>query len=448
MASKHEHSNLALRTGNGNDKEAIEKKTVVAAPQSLSPNPGASEELTPPVTPVVGPNSAVPPKPLKSKGEEHTSPFLSIPEAPAFSIGSTQAPEDRAAIYEFTHDIDLQFDEEGKPIVYGRGAWSIVYQAFSALASSPSPFVSTPPLSPISPNRFLAVKSPMRRDAHPVLKEEARILTRLLYVPGKEKHVVPFHGFISHTHTIIMTAVPLSLSTYIDRHAAAARKTFSTHTMFQPVIGMAQWLALARSLVEGLIWLHGKAHVIHGDIKPHNILLNPLDSALNQSEDNINISSADTLYADFSSAHEILPRGKSSSSPVSTVSALTPPYAAPEFLSVSLLKSSEMVPTTTSDVFSLAVTLIAAATGDLLLYPGTNSMQRLALSQDGHRVLEHVRAGDNGARVPRNGVVDRVLTPAVAKIPGHRIEPEAWLEIIAREEEQFKSQSATTSTGK
>lgn len=450
MSNKHTPSNLVLKTGDGDDCEASKNKdTTVSQPQSQSPHPGASDDLTPPITPVVGPNASPTPTPLKSAGSGQESNYLSIPvlQAPgkgAYSTGSTKGPEDVSTVLEFQHDIDLKRDGSGSLIEYGDGAWSVVYEASSTWSTSPSPLVTTPPLSPVSPDRLLAVKSPVRRDAHPVLKEEARIMTRLLHVPGKERHVVPFHGFISSSHSIVMTAVPLTLSAYITKQATAARETVSTRTMFQPVIGMSQWLSLARSLAEGLSWLHNQAHVIHGDIKPSNVLLNPLNSSLEQTEISFNLSSADTLYADFSSSHEIRREGTLSSAPVTAISALTPPYAPPEFLSSSSLKSSSVVPSTASDVFSLAVTLIAASTGDLLLYPGSSSMQRLALSQDGHRVLEHVRSGTNGHRVPRNGVVDRVLKPAVVKVPEERITPDEWLEMIDREESQMQSQSETS----
>lgn len=448
MSSKHPPSNLVLETGDPDGYQASkEKDTIVPQPQSL--HPGASDDLTPPVTPIGGPNSSPAPTPLKLTGSNPNSRHLNIPvlQAPGtttgYSTGSTKAPRDASSVLEFLHDIDLKRDETGAPIEYGRGVWSVVCEASSTWSSSPSPCVSTPPLSPVSPNRLLAVKSPVRRDAYPVLKEEARILTRLLHVPGKEKHVVPFHGFISPSYSIVMTAVPLTLSAYITKQAAVAHETFSTRTMFQPVVGMSQWLTLAKSLTEGLAWLHNLAHVLHGDIKPHNILLNSLNSSPEQTGITIDISSTDTLFADFSSSCEIPGQSTTSDSPVTSISALTPPYAAPEFLSVSSLKSSGAVPSTASDVFSLAVTLVAAATGNLLLYPGTNSMQRLALSQEGHRVLDHVRSSTNGVRVPRNGVVDRVLKPAVSKVPEERITPDEWLEVIDREEAQMKSQSAT-----
>lgn len=450
MANKQPPSNLVLNTGGSNGGfEASTNNDTGSVSQSQSTHPGASDDLTPPITPVVGPNASPAQTPLKQAGSTQNSRYLNIPvlQAPgpgAYSTGSTKGPGDASTVLEFPHEIDLKRDEKGSLIEYGGGAWSIVYEASIAQPSSPSPLVSTPPLSPVSPNRLLAVKSPSRRDAHAVLKEEARIMTRFLHVPGKERHVVPFHGFISSSHSIVMTAVPLTLSTYLTKQAAAARETVSTRTMFQPVIGMSQWLALARSLTEGLSWLHNQAHVVHGDIKPHNILLNPLNTSLEQAEITVNFSSTDILYADFSSSHEIRREGTLSSAPVTAISALTPPYAPPEFLSSSSLKSSSVVPSTSSDVFSLAVTLIAAATGDLLLYPGTSSMQRLSLSQDGHRVLEHVRSGSNGPRVPRNGVVDRVLKPAVVKVPDERITPDEWLEMIDREECEMKSQSETS----
>ena len=86
-----------------------------------------------------------------------------------------------------------------------------------------------------------------------------------------------------------------------------------------------------------------------------------------------------------------------------------------------------------SDIFSLAVTLLTAVTGDLLVYPGTSGMQRLAMSRDGHRVLEYVRSGIHGSRLPKKGTVERVLSPAVLKKPESRIKPDDWLHLIDQE---------------
>ena len=89
-----------------------------------------------------------------------------------------------------------------------------------------------------------------------------------------------------------------------------------------------------------------------------------------------------------------------------------------------------MAPTPESDVFSLAVTLLAAATGDLLLYPGANHFQRLAMAREGHRVIEFARSGPNGSRIPRNGIVEQIIKPAIVKEPSQRIKPADWVNLI------------------
>jgi serine/threonine protein kinase len=326
---------------------------------------------------------------------------------------------------EFQQALDLQRDGDGKPVEYGRGVWSVVYMARPSWTSPAAGL--TPPPSPGASSRVFAVKAPLRRDAHAVLQAEALILTRINWTSGWEHYVVPFHGFITTSSTIVMSAIPLQLSTYVEDRAAIARQNFSTRTMFDPVLGLSQWLEVARTLIAGLAWLHNKAHVIHGDIKPHNILLRPRPI-----QDGSDLTLAyDPLYTDFSSAHDLLPPTSSASdSPRTSLSALSPPFTAPELLSVSVLKSPDLVATSPCDVFSLATTLLAAATGDLLLYPGTSSMQRLAMSCDGHRVLDYVQFGPNGSRVPRKGIIENILKQAITKEPSERILPGEWLKLV------------------
>jgi serine/threonine protein kinase len=182
---------------------------------------------------------------------------------------------------------------------------------------------------------------------------------------------------------------------------------------------MAQWHDLAKKLITSLSWIHSQALVIHGDIKPHNILLKPrmsIDDSANSTE-----FAYEPLFADFSSSHPITP---SETAPAGAQTALTPPFTAPEILT-SLLSSPDTPPTPASDVFSLAVTLLAAATGDLLLYP---SQRRLLMSKNGHQVIEFVQSGHSGTRVPKNGHVEKILKPAVMKNPDQRIKPHLWLD--------------------
>ena len=113
-----------------------------------------------------------------------------------------------------------------------------------------------------------------------------------------------------------------------------------------------------------------------------------------------------------------------------TLTVLTPPFAAPELLVPSALKSPDIHPTPASDVFSLAVTLLAAATGDLLLYPGSSHLQRLAMAREGHRVIEFARSGMNGMRVPKHGAVEGVVSVAVCREPRERVGVREWVAVV------------------
>ncbi|KAJ5124264.1 uncharacterized protein N7515_008089 [Penicillium bovifimosum] len=379
---------------------------------SPTPLPQAPSSLTPPVTPIA-----------KESNQEKTTPNLSQNK----KLSQSQfASKENVSTLHFADDLEICRTDDNRPFEFGRGVWSIVYKArYTPSTTNLNP--STPPSSPTTQPQLLAVKAPLRRDANPVLKAEAATLTRLSRLPGHENHLVPFHGYHTELGALIMTAVPTSLATYIEAQAEQARIHRTTATMFDPVQGPASFRDLARKLITGLNWLHEVAGVVHGDIKPHNILLRPIET---EGEEQTHAFEYEPLFADFSATVEIQTDvDKPLDTTRASMSSFTPPFTAPEMLAS--LMCSEMAPTAASDVFSLAATLLAAATGDLLLYSNMNHRLRLEMARAGHQIVDFARSGGSGCRVPRNGFVERLVQPAVVKDPTERISTAKWVELVS-----------------
>lgn len=419
MASSHIPTQLAVDTSDNDHQSTPRRKAT-------------SGSLTPPETPV------------KDTDNNKDSRLYA-------GISSSTYDQQQQSIVEFQYDLEIERESDSRGndhyVEFGRGVWSAVYQATSTWSPLPSSLLSstlTPPSSPITTgSRVLAVKTPLRRDAHAVLKAEARVLSRVVRTQARaldedeEQYVVPFYGFVPSSNSLVMQAVPLSLSTHIEECAELARQQFSTKTMFEPVLSSAHWQNLATQLIKGLDWLHSEAGVVHGDIKPHNILLRPRPGRQQQRDPmNGNNSSDgppnfqyDALYADFSSAH-CLPLDETSSTSTEALSAVTPPFAAPELMTIAAMRSTEIISTPASDIFALALTLLAAATGDTLVYSGTSSMQRLAMSREGHRALDYVRSGPHASRIAKGRLVDKVVSRGIVKDPSQRPSAREWLDTL------------------
>ncbi|KAJ5668125.1 uncharacterized protein N7477_006695 [Penicillium maclennaniae] len=324
----------------------------------------------------------------------------------------------------FIDDLKICRDADDKPIEFGRGVLSIVYKATS---TPPAPPIGTdtPPTSPAFSSRVLAAKTPLRRDARAALQAEALTLTRLNRIPGHDDHVIAFFGVEAATEALVMAAIPLELSTYVENQADLRQKNISTATMFEPVMGMDSFFDLAHKLIAGLAWLHNEAGLIHGDVKPLNILLRPVVSDdCADADATLDAFPYHPLYADFSSALDIPSDQEDINSKITDMYAVTVPFTAPELLKS--LTSGNIALSPASDVFSLAATLIACATGDMLLYPGDRRRRQL-MACDGHQILDFTRNGANGARVPCNGPVEKLVKPAVVKDPLQRITAQDWV---------------------
>lgn len=396
--------------------------SLAVRPPPTAKNPG--QHPTPPLTPI---------SPSDATGASFSRPGTTVTNVQhdTNSIISREGPK----IKEFEYDLELRRDEHGNAVEFGRGVWSIVYSASSGGICLAASGRDSPPPSPEKSQTVYAVKAPLRPDARAILSEEAKFLTCLSRVPGHKPYIVPFHGYVQAENALVMGAVPLSLADYILQQASVTQKT--TKTMFDPLIGMSSWLSLAEHLVEGLQWLHCRAKVIHGDLKPHNILLRPrgFSDGLNA-----NTFPYDALFADFTSAYDLFTTHDESKNKSQALSALTPPFVAPELLTLQAMRSADTTPTMPADVFALAVTLLTAAVGDLQLYPFSgSSMQLLAMSRNGHQILDRVRSGPHCARIPRKGVVEKILSPAFTKDPKSRIQSSEWLQLITQEKEAMSA---------
>lgn len=382
--------------------------------KGISHTSTSGSSLTPPVTPIGKESSERIVTPLSEPTDEHSS---------ALFRRHITTP------LRFTDELEPCLDERGRRIEFGEGVWSKVYKARSIPTTTPATLLNTPPSSPINASRVVAVKTSRRGDAAPVLKTEALILTRLTLTPGHENHIVPFHGFHAETQSLVMTAVPLVLSIYIEEAANRVRnQPIATATMFDPFLGPQPWKDLARKLISSLGWLHHTAGIMHGDVKPHSILLRPIEAEDSGTGTSTNAFRYEPLLADFSAAIDILPDSEGNEEKV--LSSFTAPFSAPEVLKSLRLGSGNPPPGPASDVFSLAATLLAAATGDVLLYPGCDFRRRNLMAGEGHQIVDFIRSFGNGARVPRNGFVERLVRPAVVKDPAQRITAIEWVGLV------------------
>ncbi|KPI44384.1 uncharacterized protein AB675_8783 [Cyphellophora attinorum] len=332
------------------------------------------------------------------------------------SLEETPIPtrnEDGVLICPF--DVDLVEDGRGRNQLFGSGAWSNVYKATPLRRAATSQGLLTPPSSPTSPLPLLvAVKKPARPDAKPILRNEATILSYLNDVPWSRNYSVPFYGLLDDS--LVLGACPVSLEDHIRRCASRASRQLTTSNMHDPVLGSTKaWLRLAHKLVSALAWLHDCAGVVHGDIKPGNFVLASFKSSHQYSFSGNNYSSYEDevteeelypLFIDFSSSHKT--SHDKDTIPLGTLS-LSP-----------------------ANVFSLAITLLVAATGNTRVYDG-DVYRRQAMATQGWQCISFMRSGNDGARIPRFGVVENVVERAVLKDGMGRISAKEWLDSVEME---------------
>lgn len=226
------------------------------------------------------------------------------PPSPSYSFSSPV--EDERAI---CHLLEDSFE------LIGEGEESRVYKA---------------QIMSFGQSSYAAVKMCKRLCNSLDLLGEARLISSLPDKPGRE-HVVNLLGYDDHQHALILEYYPFSLKSYINDNGPDR-----PHAV--------QW---TRNLIEGLEFLRSSG-IVHGDIKPANILLN---------------SSLSPIITDLSLQPEEM---------------LTTVYAAPE-----LLRLHASSPTHSSDLYSLGLTIYFIATGCEPYAQAKNRFQKLSWARSG-----------------------------------------------------------------
>lgn len=301
---------------------------------------------------------------------------------------------------------------------FGHGAWSVVY-----------PGLFTPTSSSNTEPELIAVKKPEQKKGVPILTNEASILS-YLSTPEPTCGVIPFYGFDETTTSLLLPAYPLTLESFVkaSQKFINSEENISLSTLRCPVVKMRQWLFIAKKLCEGFIALK-KKQVVHGDVKWGNILLREYIIPIEEQSiwgDNSDEALYEPIIVDFSSSH-IEP------SEPRAISALTVAFCAPELLEAFLSPVEEVapMPTFSSDLYSLALTLLTTAIGSDPYSIRAASDARKGMWVKCGDPLGFVQKGDDrGLRVRKGEVVDACLAGCFGRTADGRTSVEIVLERV------------------
>ncbi|KAH9835975.1 kinase domain-containing protein [Teratosphaeria destructans] len=273
---------------------------------------------------------------------------LSPPDTPIKVRSRASLDESEGPLEVMTYDFSKLDYELERARVIGEGLWSTVLLTD---AKHTSPVLETslpsPPVTPQQkekpgPSSVFAVKTPARRDAKDVFRQEAKVLTYLMSRPGATQYLVSFHGLDLRNSALVFEAVIggslENLTGRLKQMTEVAR-----HLQLRQVFP-----GLSEDLVSGLEFIHD-AGVVQADIKPANILL---DISEHYSHPRPVLRAR---FIDFSAAFRV------DTDDTTKHAGGTWDFMAPEQLKI---QKELNTPTTASDVWALGITLLTLIVGE------------------------------------------------------------------------------------
>ncbi|KAA8913507.1 kinase-like domain-containing protein [Sphaerosporella brunnea] len=380
---------------------------VDTAPPASEKTPNAKLIATPPTTPIAS-----------SSGTECGS------VSPRFDakITSHVAAARRRALFETppspfgtcTEDI-----ERGTRVRLGCGAWAEVVRGTLS-----SPFGKA----------IVAIKQPCYPGADKILRQEAGVLSYITNTAPKDS-IVRFLGFDAVHSTIVMEHVSGTTLAQFSRESRLRRadRGGTTASRSEPVIGLHEWLDIAKQLADTFVHLKGIG-VVHGDVTWHNVLMKetPTGSGVR----------LNPVVIDFSSGHLEV----DGYSPAA-VSATTTAFCSPELLEAHIRRPSTPplgstdkpmeedhgpISTFASDLYGLAMTLLSSAIGSEVY---ENAGRHGGIYARQGQPLEWVRNGDSFLIVGVRSVVSKTLSGCFGRIAEKRIGVEELRDRIVQHSE-------------
>jgi serine/threonine protein kinase len=257
--------------------------------------------------------------------------------------------------------------------------------------------------------QLLAIKMPNSSRSKQVLVDEAQILSYLHGLSNADNYIVGFYGLDLECGATVLEKMDITVQQYVrtvlelqsDR-VQALRQAFPT---------------IATRLISCLAWLHQVGQVVHGDIKPSNILL---QRHVGTPQKNKPIAEEffpfKPVLADFGSSRRISDLRQSKCGN-------TREFMSPENMSSA---ASETPPTLEADVWAMGISLLTVITGRTP-YPRLSWPAMFSILREGDPITHEENSSSTiRERIAASGDLVNILRPALKKDPKRRVTAVEW----------------------